>query len=289
MPVQRTHRGFTMLELMTVITIIVLVLAMAVPVVRSIEGNRSVEAGYNRLSAALGHARQIALFNRAPAGVVFYKYGNGPENMAFVEQQKVVLGNSTFDDRYMEIIPGEEILTMPPGVAVQLLSAINPTMTGSPAPGVSERYLRAGIVMFDENGQLETTQYFVPAPPSTPPVIAELGYQLGISSTLLNGMNPAGPALYTSPAVCLYDDDSYRSQVEPTSGQSFAQIDDQGNSFDTTFYNSVSPSYFANLTSNNLPPVFPTYIQKEAEMTWLDQNGETLVIKPNDGSLLRNQ
>jgi hypothetical protein len=43
------------------------------------------------------------------------------------------------------------------------------------------------------------------------------------------------------------------------------------------------------LTSNNLPPVFPTYIQKEAEMTWLDQNGETLVIKPNDGSLLRNQ
>src|ERR1700679_750947 len=69
MPALRRHRAFTMLELMTVIAIIILVLAMAVPVVRSIEGTRSVEAGYNRVSAAIGHARQIALFNRAPAGV----------------------------------------------------------------------------------------------------------------------------------------------------------------------------------------------------------------------------
>jgi len=87
----------------------------------------------------------------------------------------------------------------------------------------------------------------------------------------------ASVGFYSSPAICLYDDDAYRSQVDPTSGSSFAQNDDATNNFDTYVY----ASSFTNLA--------PAMTAKIAEMTWLDQNGETLVIKPNDGSLLRNQ
>jgi hypothetical protein len=254
------------------------------------------------VSAAIGHARQIALYNRAPAGVVFFKFGNNPEILAFVEQAKLIPGNpTTLDDRYMEIIPGEEIVTMPPGVAVQLLSAVDPGITNpSPPPtNLPERYLRAGIVLFDENGQLVTTPYWIPPPYADtnwwPPSYTgpasyartgvDLGSNLQISSASTSaGMTPGSLPLCGSPGICLYDDDAYRSQVDPNSQMSFAQIDDTTNSFDSTYYGMATPSYFAAAQY-----AYPTAAQKVAEMNWLDQNGETLVIKPNDGSLLRNQ
>jgi prepilin-type N-terminal cleavage/methylation domain-containing protein len=269
MRANRPKSGFTVIELMTVITIIVLVLAMAVPVVRSVEGNRSLEAGYNRIAAALGHARQIALYYRAPAGVAFYKLPNGLQTMAFVMQEKNIAAdaqNSPQDDRYMDIIPGEEIITLPAGLAVQVIT--NLTVA---APLKTERYLRAGIVLFDENGQLATsTPYWIRG-----------GTQLANGITgIPTALIPTGTAtLYSHQAISLYDDEAYEGQVDSSSGFTFNYID-------ASISNPMSSITYANYF---LPPTPPSNAEKTAEQNWLDANGQILVIKPNDGSLLKNQ
>src|ERR1700722_3680637 len=68
----RGRNGFTLVEMLVVIAIIVGVLAMAVPLVSALNGNRSVEAGYNEVSSAVAHARSLALYGHGIAGAFFY-------------------------------------------------------------------------------------------------------------------------------------------------------------------------------------------------------------------------
>src|ERR1700733_7870952 len=181
----RTKRhifAFTLIELMTVITIIVLVLAAAVPTINLLEGNRSLANGYNRVRAALGHAGQIALYYRAPAGVAFYRDPiTGRQAIAYVTQEKNIPADVASpaytlhnDDRLVDMIPGEEILLLPYGVAVQVLNCQSGQPTIDPC-------LRIGVVLFDENGQLTSTPYWIRD-------VFSLGHAI-------SGLNSAGFAL----------------------------------------------------------------------------------------------
>jgi type II secretory pathway pseudopilin PulG len=302
---------------MVVITIIVLVLALAVPVVRSIEGNRSLDAAYNKLSAALGHARQLALYYHAPSGIAIYPdKSTGLYDIGFVTQEKNIptdlqalqLGSLTAyeDDRYMDLIPGEEIYTMPPGVGIQVVtnpalmaaaSGLVPVTLASGTFGQGDTYLRIGIILFDENGQLaSSTPYFVRGfnggLGSTwglkPLVVGYYGlippYQPGktaltLDTTTYPPPTTYGAALYSHSAVVVYDDDTYKSQTDPNNNSiTFGEHDRTTNLADSISY----ASYFQGSGPVNVST-------KTAEQTWLAQNGQILVIKPNDGSLLRNQ
>jgi len=338
------RRGFTLIELMIVIAIIVGVLALSVPVIRSLEGNRSVDAGYNKLAAALGHARQLALYYRAPAGIVIYKdtlNGTNLIDIAFVTQEKniasVVLAQNVWksppnnnkplpqDDRYMDIIPGEEILTMPPGVGIQVVTnpAIlqqtkgvqpNPVKYLAPLPTVGtdlgDRYLTLGIILFDENGQLaQSAQYFIRDGSS---MTTTLGGNLGMTTVpgtpgSMSGLIPpyklnqpannplvydsyppgtyvisASAGLYSHSAMCVYDQDAYNAQIDPATGKSFADSDRGTNPADSISYAQYFAAYMG---ASAAAPMAST---KLLEQQWLDQNGVIFVVKPNDGSLLRN-
>jgi type II secretory pathway pseudopilin PulG len=271
--------GFTMIELMTVITIIVLMLALSIPVVRVLEGNRSLEAGYNTLAAALGHARQIALYYHEPAGLAFYKDSADAQHIAFVTQemnlpQDVALVSTSFpnalDSRFYDIIPGEEVLTLPLGIAVQLSNG-NGANYNNAGIVQNEQFLPCGLVLFDENGELASLPYCV-----TDAVVVGQ-YHLGdtshldLAKSLIPSVPP--PALYSHPAVCLYDQVAYLNQTVPSSGDKFADN------------NSASANYYGYFASPS--PV--SGVDKAAEAAWLQTNGEVLVIRPNDGSLLRNK
>jgi prepilin-type N-terminal cleavage/methylation domain-containing protein len=321
MRTKRHNFAFTLIEMMTVISIIVLVLGLAVPVVHSLEGNRSLEAGYNRISAALGHARQIAIYNHAPAGVVFYPDPfTGQQDIGYVMQEKNIANDANLgpeDDRYFDLIPLEEIITLPAGLGIQVVRGSDQL----PAPGAAvpfngDKYLRAGIVLFDESGQLTTsTQYWIRG-------VSKLGVLLNllqptVAASQLSGLMPpyntpalptgltinltaypnAGPVnwqeaiLYAHSTICLYDSVAYGSQVNATDGKSFSDVDSitsgsPNNVFDSYTYS----SYFGLPTApKTVNPNQPAASDKLAEQNWLDQNGEMLVVKPNDGSLLRNK
>ncbi|HYO08441.1 MAG TPA: prepilin-type N-terminal cleavage/methylation domain-containing protein [Tepidisphaeraceae bacterium] len=67
------RRGFTLTEILIVIALIVLVIALAVPALSFITGNRSVDAGENLVSAMLSRARGEALRTHRVAGVAFFR------------------------------------------------------------------------------------------------------------------------------------------------------------------------------------------------------------------------
>jgi prepilin-type N-terminal cleavage/methylation domain-containing protein len=277
-----SSRGFTMIELLVVITIIVLMLSVAVPLVRTIQGNRTLEVGYNTISSAIGHARQIALYYRAPAGIAFYQDpNNGYQTIAYVMQEKNIprdMGNAAIfasqDDRYFDIIPGEQLTTLPQGVAVQVFDGVLPSTGLNSYPDL---YMRVGIVLFDEEGQLSSAPFFVRQVATVTAGQPHLGDANHLNLNPLPPNTPLGlgVAIYTSPAVCLYDEESYLSQpTSPGSPQS---------NFSDANYNTQAYSTF--YVGGILLPLTDKWL----EQTWLSQNGETLVIKPNDGSLLRNK
>ncbi len=70
---QRTNiSGFTLIEMITVLTIIILVLAIAIPVWNALMGGTNVAAAQNQISALLANARADAIYNRQTIGVCFF-------------------------------------------------------------------------------------------------------------------------------------------------------------------------------------------------------------------------
>ncbi|MGA2582590.1 MAG: prepilin-type N-terminal cleavage/methylation domain-containing protein [Tepidisphaeraceae bacterium] len=65
-------RGFTLVEMMVVVSIIIVLTSLAIPVVHALNGNNSLAAGSNRISAMLSVARSDAIINRQITGVFFY-------------------------------------------------------------------------------------------------------------------------------------------------------------------------------------------------------------------------
>jgi hypothetical protein len=295
-----------MVELMVVITIIVLMLAVAVPVVRVVQGNRNVDSGYNAVAAALGHARQLALYYRQPVGVMFYRDPlNGGQDIRYVMRANFLgqlfpnyatmfTSNNVLSDQYLDIIPGEPMVTLPTGVAVQVIMGNGAALTSGP-PAPTERYMRLGIVLFDEDGQLSSTPYAISCPGNGTSTggLSSLIAQTGLPQTVLppgptfvtsNFTGTAANPLYTHPAICLYDEESYLNQVDQTNGDPFS--DDNNNT--VTFGAAFTPQWPSNMPTGN-QTIGNLKSDKLAEQNWLDQNGEVFVIRPNDGSLLRNK
>jgi|GEM_PF-5258833 len=267
---KNNNHAFTLLELLVVISIIVLMLALSVPVVRSIEGSRSVETAYNRLAAALGHARQIALYYRQPAGIaIYYDTVGGSMAISYVSQQNPPTG-ITPDSRYIDIVPNEESIALPSGIGAQIYNG----------NGGADKYFSEGVILFDEHGQLATIPYWISNSSSYPRGLGAL-MGLGLNSLTPTGGPPRG-SIYSHSAICLFDQDTYNSQVDPSTGNSFASADSstKSNAMNTSVYAATSSSPFI-LAANPL--------DKNAEAIWLSSNGEMLVIKPNDGSLLKNK
>jgi hypothetical protein len=366
-----------MVEMMTVIGIIVIAMAVAVPVVSSLEGNRSLAAGYNKVSAALAHAREIALYYRTPAGVVFFQDPfNGKQDAGYVMPQylmsqfyptyvqtlaaefpgKEAPGVNT-DPHFIDLIPGEEIMTFPQGVGVEVLNpnapvdgAISSTAPGSPTAtasintiGYVDSFMRVGVVMFDATGQLAstTTYWIAPATPSIT-TIAEpypasiLGQTLELqgtqpgSSAKPNGIfygssakspyslaatNNMLPSLYCASALCIYDETAFLGQTSTANNGSGAPFNDGNNNTflygDLDSQSFLASSNWSTLTSysylnEQVYPVFPArgYLTESSisestaadfladqanEAQWLNTNGQIYAVKPNDGSLLKNQ
>jgi prepilin-type N-terminal cleavage/methylation domain-containing protein len=308
-------RGFTLIELVVVIAIIVLMLAAAVPLVRVVQGNRSIEAGHNAVAAALGHARQLAIYYRQPAGVVFYRDPiTGLQDINYVMRANFMaqntnlfpqyplsyaLTNKALPDSYFDLVNGEQMITLPTGLALQVVIGNGALL--QPAPDTrTERYIRFGAILFDENGELETVPYAFPAAsiisvalnPTTPalPYFSQFPLAAGYTS----------PLLFSNQAICLYDEQSFSNQVDNGVGTTIAGTgDDFSDANENTITYNTSTAATRIIANANPTSPFPKEVitgtfpdfqkDKLAEQIWLDQNAEIFVVKPNDGSLLRNK
>ena len=76
--------GFTLVEILIAVSIIVLMIGLALPAFRAITGSRSVEGATNNVSAMLGRARTDAIGLQQDEGVAFYTDPAGQCRMAEV-------------------------------------------------------------------------------------------------------------------------------------------------------------------------------------------------------------
>src|SRR5580658_7997487 len=164
-PPKRISRAFTLIEMLVVIAIIVGVLAMTVPLVGVLNGNRSVEAGFNLVAASLEHARELAVYDQTTTGAFFsidpatgrtaIQYVQVPTSSALPNLDFAPCGLSSAT---LPPFASEDTVLLPPGVGVRVL---NDNTRGGVTANL-DRYLATGAIFFDPNGQVVYLNYQVP-------------------------------------------------------------------------------------------------------------------------------
>jgi prepilin-type N-terminal cleavage/methylation domain-containing protein len=314
------RRGFTLVELMIAVGIIVLMLALAMPAFRAITGSRSTEGATNQVSAMLARARTDAIGGGQPYGVAFFYDSTGQYELAevapvtfstwagyttsylpsayvtytpgggtleyFVSLKAVPAssGNQTPDQdknnwhQYAagtpeyywaaastsispvlyDQIPSTDAVLLPTGVGAQVImdSSLNTT-----AP---DRYLRAGLVMFDPSGRVA---YLSTVCSSYGLVGSAIGEDLKNAVATAGGtvqQTATNELLPSSFGAVVYDRDAYAAQNFPAHDPTLNP---------TVTYGTVGSS----------PPS-----EADAEQ-WLDLNATPLLINRYTGDLVHGE
>jgi prepilin-type N-terminal cleavage/methylation domain-containing protein len=150
-------RAFTLIELLVVITIVIVMLAIAVPAVKSITRSSAQSQAVNAIQAYLSTARSVAISQHRQAGVVFFEESDTysyPANPGQTAMQVIVesIDQSAAAGYDMTIFTyyNDERQYLPAGIQLATLDGFNDAQTFR--TGNMTRKNR--IVMFDSNGQL---------------------------------------------------------------------------------------------------------------------------------------
>ncbi len=151
--------GFTLTEMLVVITIIVLVLAMSITLFKSMSSDRSVESGQNIVSAMLQRARARAIGLQSPRGVFFFEeQSTGKTAMLLVKIDDGANPNVIELDE-----EAEEFQYLPMGVGAAFVLGNNP-QGGSNQFSTYKPY---GLVVFDGSGRIMTVPSWTTVLPGT--------------------------------------------------------------------------------------------------------------------------
>jgi prepilin-type N-terminal cleavage/methylation domain-containing protein len=199
-------RGFTLVEMLTVLAIVVLILATAIPVFNSLTGNHSIEAAQNQVASMLATARSDAIYNRQVTGVFFFiDPASNSVAMAEVQADPQVTGGTTYTpstiwngttaanysgynngpvnalemvNYYIPPTPGgtatvgtfnyyRDVVVLPSNIGITLYNNyFGYTLAGGTYP--FDRYVRVGAILFDANGTLTSVPYAVQQTRLTP-------------------------------------------------------------------------------------------------------------------------
>lgn len=176
---RKSRRGFTLIEMIVVISIIVLAMLLAIPAIRSLTGSRSVEAAENTVSAAIGAARAQAIALQRTAGVLFYL------DVASDRVGCIIVQAAPFEPTedapgipYLDAVDGFDPILLPAGTRIWTMRDQTPSLnsnlpkyiegryqgfnvedTSAKAPDPSINVIPGGVILFDGSGRLTTQVY----------------------------------------------------------------------------------------------------------------------------------
>ena len=189
----QARRGFTLIEMLIVIAIMLLAMTLAVPAFRALSGSKSEGSAQNQLSALLGRVRTEAIGLQQVEGVLFY-IDPATDRVTCAQVQIVDNLNGI---QMLDLVPDRDTVSLPAGVRLQTLHDIAPP--GSSSVGLTadlfqnDRYLGfnsianntttnysgnttalGGVILFDGQGHLISNERYgfrfrhVPPPNPSP-------------------------------------------------------------------------------------------------------------------------
>jgi prepilin-type N-terminal cleavage/methylation domain-containing protein len=218
--------GFTLIEMLVVMAIIVLAVTLAVPAIRALTGTGSTQAAQNTVSAFLARARTEAIGLQNVQGVLFFI---DPATDRVNCAQVMVSPTQPGDPQgitYLTLAPDHDFLPLPVGTRVQTMKD-----SGTPALDAfpNARYLGfnpynastvnlGGVILFDGQGRLTSPRYgfrFVDHLPGLPmPQVTALGQMAFQNTATISTRNwpvAAIQFLRAQIAFTLYDEESGRN------------------------------------------------------------------------------
>lgn len=301
LPPTTRHRGFSLVELLIVVGIIVLVIAMAVPAFNLLNGTRSVDAAENLLGVMLARARTEAIGVQQTRGVMFYiDPVTQRVHVALVRQvdppglpQNPAPADGAFKiydvDVYLDLVSEGDAVPLPQGIGVQVvddavLAGTLPNLVRQDDAyiGYNRRHgdgvllptspAYGGVVLFDSRGQLVSRSYafrcrsnHAAVPYFTPMGI--LLYQPDIAALIVRPYDIV-PVLdvnrgtqRSAVGLIVYDSEQF-------SGNDDNKLDDP--QVDTTLGTYASTP-------------------EPAEEAWLDQFGTSLLVNRYNGTLVKGE
>ncbi len=119
----RNRSGFSLVEILIVIALIVLLLAMALPAFNFITGSHSTGGAENQISAMLARARTEAVGLQEPRGIMFYQDPVTQRVMIVLVKQvptPIPAPGGLTVDYYIDTLD-EDHIALPRGVAVEVI------------------------------------------------------------------------------------------------------------------------------------------------------------------------
>ncbi|HEY1683975.1 MAG TPA: prepilin-type N-terminal cleavage/methylation domain-containing protein, partial [Tepidisphaeraceae bacterium] len=315
--------GFTLTELLVVISIIVLMLGLAVPVLKILGGSKSIESAENQIAAILGRARAQALTDRTVAGAMFFydpkigrveaviveetpgnPYPGGPNGVS------LDLATSTLPtgDCYGGT-PVADTFRLPPGIGVEFVHDCLNMLAGPPPVRQGDGYIGfnvynsyptspgaatygaggyygveyGGVILFDGNGKLVSNHYIFHTATND-----TTGMPFTKLGQLLYGTSQYDKTLlakmsFVSPSLSVYS--QYGLVVFDHDAFISLGYSDQ----DPICENQGTPGIYNGNTWTDATNPSATYQSEAKEETWLDDNSTPLIIDRYNGSLIRGE
>jgi len=297
-------RGFTLIEVLIVIGIIILMVALAIPAFSIFRGERSTEAAENQLSAMMARARTESIGFQRAGGVLFFRDPREPDRVSVAQVwQSDVAPTGGTKEVYLDLVPDREFLVLPAGVGIQVVDDCFIDETPNPPKRQDDGYLGfnsechwggsagsvelaqieiGGCVLFDASGRLMCVSYGFHIRdtgsngPPTP--LGDLLYYNPDPNAVPNPRVPANKE-YVDPGLPLVD-----KAGNPPIRSQFGLVAYDRVAFDIAFPNADADPQMKGLIGNAY-----TSSTEPAEEDWIDKNGVPLLVNRYNGTITRGQ
>jgi prepilin-type N-terminal cleavage/methylation domain-containing protein len=232
----KIRRGFTLLELLVVMGIMVIMMAVMIPAMKSMLQSNGEAQSVNVIRSYLATARSIAISQHRQAGVVFFEETGANTSTSSKGQTALQLVVENTDQSQVNhvahpentvfIYYSNERQYLPPGMRVATMNDSSLALTGDETTSGGAAAPHARLILFNANGQM-ILRNGTCRPLTTGPQTND--YPKAYADWNLPSPNGTASDGISSPGVLVFNINTYRDFVASDSNNGAQLVTDKGN------------------------------------------------------------